>query len=245
MGAPNIGAPQGVRIPAAIERTNIAMVYQEILTAIVRLRSNRQSVTDAGSFRNQVKAAIASAESIATHKGYTTEDTRLATFAVVAFLDESILTSNNPIFKDWPRMPLQEELFGRSTAGEMFFQCLDRLLARDDSSQNADVLEVFALCLALGYRGRYGLGGQEGIRSVVATATDKLQRIRGGGGFLSPHWAPPQDAAPQQTDDPWVRRLAFGTIGLFSLAILLFICFTIALVLGASGLASLAPLATH
>jgi type VI secretion system protein ImpK len=245
MGAPKIVAPQAVGLPAAPERTNIALIYQEILTAITRLRSNRQAVTDAGSFRNQIKAAIASAESVATRKGYTTEDTRLATFAVVAFLDEAILTSNNPIFKDWPRMPLQEELFGVHTAGEMFFQCLDRLLARADSPQTADVLEVFALCLALGYRGRYGLGGQEGIRTVVATVTEKLQRIRGGPRPLAPNWAPPRDAAPRQAYDPWVRRLAVSALGLFSLAVLLFVWFTIALVLGASGLASLAPLTTR
>ena len=245
MGVPNIVAPQAVGATAAVERMNMALIYQEILTVIARLRSNRQAATDAVSFRNQIKAAIASAEASATHTGYNTEDTRLATFAVVAFLDESILTLNNPIFKDWPRMPLQEELFGVHTAGEMFFQCLDRLLARTDSPPTADVLEVFALCLALGYRGRYGLGGQEGISRVVATISDKLQRVRGGPRPLSPHWAPPRDAAPRQSYDPWVRGLGFGALGLFSLAVILFVGFTIALVMGVSELASLAPLTTH
>ena len=71
------------------------------------------------------------AEAEATKRGYPAEDVRLATFAVVAFLDESILNSGNPIFADWPRMPLQEELFGVHTAGEMFFQCIDRLMAEE------------------------------------------------------------------------------------------------------------------
>jgi type VI secretion system protein ImpK len=244
MGAPKTAAPPPA-VPFAPERTNIGLIYQEILTAITRLRSNRQAVTDAGAFRNQLKSAITNAEATSTRAGYTTEDTRLATFAVVAFLDESILTSSNPVFKDWPRMPLQEELFGVHTAGEMFFQCLDRLLARADSPQTADVLEVFALCLALGYRGRYGLGGQEGIRNVVATVTDKLQRIRGGPRPLSPYWAPPRDVAPQQANDPWVRTLAVGAIGMCCLAVLFFIVFTITLMMGASGLSSLVPLTTH
>ena len=86
---------------------NLALIFQEVLTAITRLRSNRQAATDAGVFRNQMKAALHAAESEATSKGYPVEDTRLATFALVAFLDESILNSNNPIFADWPRMPLQ------------------------------------------------------------------------------------------------------------------------------------------
>ena len=78
-------------------------------------------VSDAGSFRAQIKGAIGVAESEATKRGYPAEDVRLATFAVVAFLDESILNSGNPIFADWPRMSLQEELFGVHTAGEVLF----------------------------------------------------------------------------------------------------------------------------
>ncbi len=55
---------------------------------------------------------------------------QLATFAAVAFLDESMLNSQNPIFADWLRKPLQEELFGTHIAGETFFQNLQQLLGR-------------------------------------------------------------------------------------------------------------------
>jgi len=137
--------PQSSRPAPLPGRENMALIYQEVLTAITRFRTNRQTPTDAGVFRNQMKAAIHAAESAATANGYPAEDTRLATFAMVAFLDESILNSNNPVFADWARMPLQEELFGGHTAGEIFFQCIDRLLSRSDSPQLADVLEVFAL----------------------------------------------------------------------------------------------------
>ena len=46
---------------------------------------------------------------------------------MVAFLDESILNLRNPVFADWPRKPLQEELFGHHMAGEIFFQNLQPL----------------------------------------------------------------------------------------------------------------------
>ena len=224
---------------------NLALIYQEVLTAITRLRTNRQAATDAGAFRNQMKAATKAAESEATSKGYPVEDTRLATFALVAFLDESILNSNNPVFADWPRMPLQEELFGGHTAGEIFFQCIDRLLAHSDSPQLADTLEVFALCLLLGYRGRYSLSGQEGVRTVLEAMADKIQRIRGGVRPLSPNWSPPQDAVRLRAYDPWVRRLAFGAAGFLLLALLLFVGFKLTLMSGASGLHSAASITTH
>ncbi len=237
--------PQSSR-PAPVQgRENLALIYQEVLTAITRFRSNRQAATDAGAFRNQMKAAISAAESAATAAGYPAEDTRLATFAVVAFLDESILNSNSPVFADWARMPLQEELFGGHTAGEIFFQCIERLLSRSDSPHLADVLEVFALCLLLGYRGRYSLSGQEGIRTVMEAIADKMQRIRGGVRPLSPNWSAPQDAVRSRAYDPWVRRLAFGAVGFLLLALVLFVAFKFSLMSGASGLHSTASITTQ
>jgi type VI secretion system protein ImpK len=237
--------PQSSRSAPVQGRENLALIYQEILTAITRFRSNRQAATHADVFRNQMKAAISAAESAATANGYPAEDTRLATFAVVAFLDESILNSNNPAFADWARMPLQEELFGGHTAGEIFFQCIDRLLPRGDSPHLADVLEVFALCLLLGYRGRYSLSGQEGISTVLEAIADKMQRIRGGVRPLSANCSPPQDAVRSRAYDPWVRRLAFGTVGFLLLALILFIGFKFTLMSGASGLHSTASITTQ
>jgi type VI secretion system protein ImpK len=232
-----MGAQPGSVSPAQVAgRSNLALIYQEILTAITRFRSNRQAVQDAASFRAQVKTAIGAAEAEATKKGYAADDVRLATFAVVAFLDESILNSNNPLFTDWPRMPLQEELFGVHQAGEMFFNCIDRLMAKEESPQSADVLEIYALCLWLGYRGRYSMSGQEAVRSVASTVTEKLQHIRGGPRPLAPNWAPPKDAVQQKSFDPWVKALLIGALGALLIAVLSFGVFKFVLVSGASGL---------
>ena len=237
--------PQGLQPAPEPSRGNLALIYQEVLTAITRFRSNRQAATDATLFRNQMKTAIKAAETAAMASRYPVEDTRLATFAVVAFLDESILNSNNPVFADWPRMPLQEELFGGHTAGEIFFQCIDRLLARGDAPQLADVLEVYALCLLLGYRGRYSLSGQEGVRPVLEAIGDKIQRIRGKAGPLSPNWSAPQETVKSKAYDPWLRRLAFGAAGVFLLALILFVGFKLSLSSGASGLHSTASITTR
>jgi type VI secretion system protein ImpK len=233
--------PSAEQRPAP-RRGSLALAYQEILTVISRLRTNRQAVVDAAAFRRSMKAALAAAEADATRKGYTPEDARLATFAVVAFLDESAATASDPSFADWSHMPVQEELFGEHTSGEIFFQCVDRLLARGDSSQDADVLEVFGLCLLLGYRGRYGTSEIGDVRAVITTIADKVQRIRGPR-RLAPDWAPPQDAVLQPPQDPWVRALMLGTLGALFLAVLFFVGFKVALLSGASGLHSIGPLA--
>src|ERR1700674_6075881 len=98
--------------PAKRRAENLALLFQEILTVIVRLRSDRQPVTDAQKFRSDMRGALKKVEKDAVTRGYAPEDVRLAQFAVVAFLDESILNSSNQAFADWARMPLQEEFYG-------------------------------------------------------------------------------------------------------------------------------------
>jgi type VI secretion system protein ImpK len=233
--APGSGAPATIGSPLRPGRETLARIYQEILTVITRLRGNRQAVMDARAFRSSMKAAIAAAEIEATRQGYTADDARLATFAVVAFLDESVENANDLSSTDWSRQSLQAELFGERAAGEIFFQCVDKLMARGDAPQDADVLEVFALCLLLGFQGRYGAQGTEGIRPVVNQITAKVQRIRGPRA-LAPDWEPRLEAVLQPRHDPWVRALSLGALGVTVLAILSFVGFKFALLSGASGL---------
>jgi type VI secretion system protein ImpK len=220
---------------------NLALAFQEVLTAIVRLRASSQNITDAETFRAQVKAALRSAEQESTQRGYLAEDVRLATFAVVAFLDESILNSQNPAFVDWPRKPLQEELFGVHVAGEIVFRNLDRLLQRKDSHELADVLEVHLLCLLLGFRGRYSIGGAGEVRAVTEQLREKIRRIRGYDPQLSPSWQPPAEA-PRRAVDPWVRRLLLLSCVLIGVAVVMFAVFKLSLISAVSSVKTMADL---
>ncbi len=184
---------------------NLALLFQDVLTAIVRLRANRQGVTDANAFRHHTREALKTAASQALAAGYTAEDTRHATFAAVAFLDESVLNSQNPIFAEWLRKPLQSELFGTHTAGEEFFVSLQQLLGRGDSADLADLIEIHYLCLLLGFGGRYSAGNRGELLQIMNLTGEKIRRIRGRFGELSPAWRPPKEKAVSHAD-PWVKR---------------------------------------
>lgn len=221
---------------------NLAYIYQQILTVIVRVRQNRQAVADANSFRSNIQAGLRSAEKDAVKKAYTPDDIRMATLAAVAFLDESVLNSSNPVFSSWHSMPLQEEMFGHHVAGETFFENLEKLMSRADSHDVADVLEVYATCLFLGYKGRYGLSGPEATRPLADSTLDKIRRIRGPLAGLSPSWAVPEGGAVAPKRDPWVMPLALSALSVVTLGILLFIVFKVRLLSGASGIHAIAPL---
>jgi len=236
MGATLFGATstQPSPLPTARHRDNLALVFQNLLTVIVRLRANRHVISDSQAFRAQMQNALRAAEKEGIKKLYPPEDVRLATFAVVAFLDESILTSNNPAFADWSGRPLQDEMFGHHRAGEVFFENVDRLLSRGDSHSAADLLEIYSLCVLLGYRGKYGLSDQDSVRPVVDAMAEKIRRIRGALPALSPAWAIPEGNIRPAQGDPWIGRLAIGVFSVAFITLLFFVLFKVLLAGGAA-----------
>ena len=221
-------------------RENLALAFQELLTVGERLRSNRQAVADAPSFRAQIWEAVKTADREARSRGYSAEDIELAIFAAIAFLDESILNLRHPVFADWPRQPLQEERYGHHIAGEVFFQNLQKLLGRTDSPELGDLIEIYYLCLLLGFAGRYSLGGRGDLRAILQQTGEKLQRIRQSSARLSPDWDLPPEKIKAVATDPWAGRILAGTIASLVLAAALFVMFHVML---GSGIESLHDMA--
>lgn len=207
---------------------NLALIFQEVLTAIERLRANRQGVSDPNSFRHHTREALKTASQQSLQAGYPADDVRFATFATVAFLDESILNSQNPIFADWLRKPMQEELFGTHVAGEVFFQNLQVLLGRQDSHDLADLLEVHYLCMLLGFSGRYSVGNRGELSNMMRMTAEKIHRIRGAIGPLSPAGLLPNETL-RAGSDPMVKKLGILAIACAVLMVILFVVYKVVL----------------
>jgi type VI secretion system protein ImpK len=215
------------------------LAFEELLTAIVRLRSNRQSVSDAEAFKTRVRTALHMAMRDGAARGYAPEDVSMAGYAVVAFLDESILNLRSPVFSSWSGQSLQQELSQKHLAGEAFFEYLQQLMGRRDSEELADVIEVFYLCLLLGYRGRYGLAGTGEISAILQAVYSKIVRSRNGNPLLSPQGLLPHELPPPEPPDRWSARLAWVAVSLAAIAVAIFAIGKIVLAGGASQLHSL------
>ena len=230
---------------------SLASCYENAFTIILRLASiQRQSAANSQDFRTSIRAALRAAMEQAKSSGYSGEMNQLAVFAVVALLDESVLKMQNAAFADWAQRPLQEEMFGHNRAGEVFFDNLRNLLARQDSHETADCLEVYCLCMLLGFKGQYALsasgayGGQSNpagwsaprtggeISALIRQAREKIDRIRGQMSFL------PDPSLPEvkhiATVDPWSRGLGLAALILFLITLLAYGGFWFALSSGAS-----------
>ncbi len=201
-------------------RANLAYSFQEPLTAILRVQEQRASVQDSESFRAQIRRALQHSMQEARNLGYSNELIQMAVFAVVALLDESVLNLQNPVFSDWSRRPLQEELFGGHTAGEVFFRNLDVLLGKQDGKDVADCLEVYCLCLLLGYKGRYALNGSGDLQAYLRRAREKMARARGKAVLFESVAVP--EVKPSTGPDRWTGTLGIAAAALLALTLLSF-----------------------
>ena len=232
---------------------SLASCYENSLTTILRLAGlQQQSMPNSQGFRNSIRAALKTAMEEAKAYGYSSEINQLAFFAAVALLDESVLKLQSPAFADWAQKPMQEEMFGHNRAGEVFFEHLRTLLARQDSHEGADCLEVYTLCMLLGFKGQYalssgsadyfsgqGAGGQGAsrpsgeIQTLIRQAREKINRIRGQAAFL-PDGAPLPEVKQTAAIDRWSRGLGIVAISLLVLALLVYGGSLVALMSGAS-----------
>ena len=240
-------ATDDARATSASQRTRrgmLALALQEPFTTIARLRANRQVAADAESFRIRFKQVLAAAEQEARQAGYGADDIRLGLFAVIALLDETVLNSGQPMFAEWARRPLQQDVFGVFMAGETFFQYLQQLLGRQDSEDLADVLEVYELCLLLGYKGRYSATHGAELQVIAAQVSEKIERVHGKIGELSPHWRPVQVEIGRPRD-VWLPRLIGAAAAAEIIMVVLYVGFAISLHSGKSDLVELTTRLLH
>lgn len=142
------------------------------------------------------------------------EDIHFAKYAYCAAVDEIILQSQFNIRASWERRPLQLELFGDQLAGENFFRFLEELRAQ--GTVRLQVLEVFHMCLLLGFQGKYMLEGQEKINYLTASLGAEIARMKGKHHGFAPHAERPDHIVNRiRTELPlWVICSMFALLAL-------------------------------
>ncbi|MBD3220184.1 hypothetical protein GF314_03000 [bacterium] len=105
--------------------------------------------------------------------GYTQGDLDEVKFPLVAFIDEVILLSDWEHREAWRDRPLQLDLFGERTAGQRFFRRLAEL--RREGESRREILEIYHLCLTLGFAGSYRISGMQALQGEI----DALRRDLG------------------------------------------------------------------
>ncbi len=122
---------------------------------------------------DQVRADIdrlaSQADAYLQSKAIPKEDGDHAKFAIFSWIDEVILGSAWNQKEQWQRQQLQRTHFQTTDAGELFFERLNTL----GPHQN-NVREVYYLCLAMGFSGRYIHEGDDFLLEQLKTSNLKV-----------------------------------------------------------------------
>ena len=123
--------------------------YEQVKTDVMRLLSQSEQCVEKGKFAR--------------------EDYDQARFAVCAWVDETILSSNWDQKSKWQREQLQRIYYNTTEAGEEVFERLNNL-----GLHQREAREVYYLCLVLGFKGRYCKEGDDFLLDQLKTSNLKF-----------------------------------------------------------------------
>ncbi len=148
----------------ADKRKTLADIASESFILILQLRSTND-YGNASVLKTKVHEMLDRMERNARSSGIDNEKIRLTKFALAAFIDETVISSSWDQKDEWLSEPLQILLFDTFNAGEEFFSNLNIL--RQRSGTNKEILEIYFLCLSLGFKGKYQLQSPELLRRII------------------------------------------------------------------------------
>lgn len=181
---------------------------------LLLLLKNRYAPADAAQFSVQVKNLLDSFERNARRLSASADDVYAAKYAFCAAIDETILSSDMAIRDVWERAPLQLMLFGDQLAGENFYLELEKVRHRGQASVQA--LEVFYMCLLIGFQGKYALEGKEKLNYLIATLDKEITHLKGKRAQFAPHWKSPDNIKHMMKAEVpmWVIGAALAFMGI-------------------------------
>jgi type VI secretion system protein ImpK len=175
----------------------VTQITQDCFEAVRHLRRTEPSSLPAPEvLHHELCGLVEALIQNAGDAGLSAQDAQDVAYALVALLDEVMLSRPEPYRQYWMGHSLQLRFFKENVAGEVFFTKLQALRAEP---RRREVLRVYFECLALGFRGRYGLvDGLSELPGLMDAVGRELERSRDDGSDrLSPHGDRPTEALLQ------------------------------------------------
>ena len=144
-----------------------------ILEMVMRIRASQ--LVPSSEMRQTVASWLKELEARGQQLGFKEPQLQNTKFALAAFVDETVMAGGHAIRNEWERFPLQLEYFQEQFAGVKFFERMDVLLKNAESE--ADVLEVYYLCLLLGFKGKYHIYLEDQLPGVLQNVAEHLRRV--------------------------------------------------------------------
>lgn len=195
-------------------RTLVDLMYDGFY--LLFLLKNRNPPQDAAVFTERVKDFLDKFEREAKKLQVSPDEIYAAKYAFCAAVDETVLASQFNIRSSWERQPLQLVFFRDQLAGENFFVMLESL--RQQGAARLQALEVFHLCLLLGFQGKYLLEGPEKLGYLTSRLGDEIAHLKGKRAQFAPFWMlPDQIKHLLKNEIPlWIIVSVFALVGVLA-----------------------------
>lgn len=134
---------------------------------------------DIAEFRRRVIDEIKHFETAAMAKDIPSRLIRVSRYALCATIDDIILNTRWGAASGWASGSLVGVLYNETWGGERFYDLLSQLSQQPE--QNIDALELMAICLAIGFSGKYRVmdGGQGLLTRLRHDLYRTIRRVRG------------------------------------------------------------------
>jgi type VI secretion system protein ImpK len=147
----------------------------DLFLIVIRMRESEE-LGDPSSLRKLVMYYLDLFKRNCTTAGIDDDAVNEALYAIVALIDETVLSAGGACRDYWFGRPLQLDLFGDNIAGEEFYKRLLKLQAQAEKKK--DALEVYYLCLSLGFEGKYKILDPQERTALLEESGRKLRRAK-------------------------------------------------------------------
>ncbi len=145
---------------------------------------------DPAALRRHLLDAMAEFEAQLAANGIARPKITAARYLLCSFLDEVIAQTPWGSEGPWAARNLLQEFHDERWGGDKAFQLLERL--GEEPEDNGDLLELFYICLCLGFEGRYrsAVNGRSLLDAIAARTRQVIQpaATAAAARCLSPHW---------------------------------------------------------
>jgi type VI secretion system protein ImpK len=168
------GAGVEVRDIGALGAANPLLAAANPLLMMLRTLRSGTAPGEVGELRASLIALVDDFDAACARHDVPELDRRLANYALCAVVDEAVQLTPWGGTADWARHSLLIHFHGENWGGEKFFDILNRIAATP--AKHAWLLDLFYVCLALGFMGRFHLEGPGG-RQKVAELRERLYQL--------------------------------------------------------------------
>lgn len=181
--------------------------------------------------RQRIHATLEALRTKAAQADIPSGDAMEAIYAIAAFMDEQILRSPWPGRQQWLAQPLQLVYFKENTAGEGFFH---RLAALEADPERAHIVQIYYLCMSLGFMGRYATAHPQELAMIQERSALHVGRKLPGSETFSPAGYPARRQLALSARKFPVLGAALAFLGA---SVVLYLVFLLIIGLSASGAA--------